>query len=152
MKHRIAVGALVIDNENRLLMVNHKKENCYDFWVAPGGGVVETESQEAAVIREVKEETGLDVAVGELMYIEEFWQPTIREVKFWYLCDLQGGNLDSSAEEAIREHIVDAQFITREALGQLTVFPEIVVERLWSDIQQPLRAPVYIGLRKMAFY
>ena len=61
MKHRISVGGLVIYN-NRFLMVNHRRASRYDFWVAPGGGVQGTESLEEAVVREVKEETGLSVS------------------------------------------------------------------------------------------
>lgn len=89
MKQRIAAGAIVLDGDS-ILMVNHKKVGIYDFWVAPGGGVIGTESLEQAAIREVKEETGLQVSSGPLLYIEEFWQPSQREVKFWYLCHLQG--------------------------------------------------------------
>jgi 8-oxo-dGTP diphosphatase len=37
MKHRIAAG-VIVENDNRILLVRHTKHGVYDFWVAPGGG------------------------------------------------------------------------------------------------------------------
>lgn len=151
MKQRIAAGGLVFDG-NRLLLVNHRKANIYDFWVAPGGGVMDTESLEEAVVREVKEETGLDVKTERLLYIEEFWQPEQREVKFWYLCELKSGEIDTSAEEATREYIVDAKFMYKEEILKNIVFPEAVQNRIWDDVKNENPGPFYLGLRKMKFY
>ena len=47
MNHRISAGVLVI-NQDKILLVNHKKPGHYDFWVAPGGGVLGTEDIESA--------------------------------------------------------------------------------------------------------
>lgn len=151
MKHRIAAGALVT-KDDKILLVNHKKEGAYDFWVAPGGGVIGSETLEEAVIREAKEETGLSVAVDKLLYIEEFWQPEQREVKFWYMCSYRGGDLDVTAEEAIREHIVDAKFMSRDELQGVIVFPEVVRTRFWDDIFSDCFSPVYLGLGEMQYY
>lgn len=60
--------------------------------------------------------------------------------------------IDTSADEAIQEYIVAAQFMSRDELNQHTVFPEIVSERLWQDLSKPPNHPVYLGLRKMEFY
>ena len=151
LKQRISVGAIVI-RADEVLLVNHKKEDSYDFWVAPGGGIVGTESQEDAVKREVWEETGLQVDVGELLYIEEFWQPEQREIKLWYLCEFLGGELDASKQEATREHIVAARFVKRAELSKLTVFPHTLTEDVWRDKNQKPVVPRYLGLREMDFY
>ena len=42
------------------------------YWTLPGGGVNVGETFEQAVIREVKEETGLDVTVSKPLFIEEY--------------------------------------------------------------------------------
>ena len=101
MKHRISAGALVLKDE-RLLFVRHKKEGSYDFWVAPGGGVIDSENLLEAAVREVKEETGLDVEAVRPVYLEEFTEPTTRHIKTWILCNLVGGTISTEAYEAVR--------------------------------------------------
>ena len=58
-----SVTAVVVD-VGRLLMV-HRADN--DLWALPGGGHELGESIEDTVIREVKEETGIDVEVTGLV-------------------------------------------------------------------------------------
>src|SRR4051794_17285027 len=58
-----SVTAIVRNDAGDLLLV-HKTDN--DLWALPGGGVDPGESVSEAVVREVKEETGLDVEVAEL--------------------------------------------------------------------------------------
>ena len=151
MEHRICVGAFVIQN-NAILMVNHKRAGRYDFWVAPGGGVKGTESLEDAVIREVKEETGLNVSVKTLMYIEQMYFPTERSVKFWYHCELIDGSIDCSAEEAVIEYIVDAKFMDKDALQTNEVFPPMLKEDFWEKVNSNVVSPEVIELRELKNY
>lgn len=58
-----AVGAVVHDGEGRLLLVLRGREPSAGLWSIPGGKVEPGEPREAAVRREVLEETGLDVEV-----------------------------------------------------------------------------------------
>lgn len=58
-KHFTA-SALVINKANRVLLVNHKK---LGVWLYPGGHVEINETPDETLVREVKEETGLDVTI-----------------------------------------------------------------------------------------
>ncbi|SHG35925.1 NUDIX hydrolase [Streptoalloteichus hindustanus] len=58
------VGALVHDTDGRLLLVRRGNEPGRGLWSVPGGRVEPGESDAEAVVREVREETGLSVAVG----------------------------------------------------------------------------------------
>ncbi len=57
------VGAVVFDAAGALLLVKRGHEPARGRWSLPGGRVEPGESHEAAVIREVFEETGLDITV-----------------------------------------------------------------------------------------
>ncbi|MCO7223049.1 NUDIX domain-containing protein [Pleionea sp. CnH1-48] len=151
MEHRICVGALIVHND-KLLMVNHKREDRYDFWVAPGGGVKDTESLEDSVIREVKEETGLNVAVDQLMYIEQMYFPKERSVKFWYRCELIDGHLDCTAKEATIEYIVDVKFMDKHELELRETYPPMLKESFWEKVKQESVQPEVIGLRELKNY
>src|SRR4029450_2787370 len=61
------VGALVYDEERRLLVVRRANEPGRGLWSIPGGRVEPGEDDPAAVAREVAEETGLTVEVGDLV-------------------------------------------------------------------------------------
>lgn len=52
-------GAFVVRDE-RILFLKHRK---YGVWLQPGGHVEERETPDEAAIREVKEETGLEVEI-----------------------------------------------------------------------------------------
>lgn len=61
---RVAAYAVIVDSQNRLLLTWFNGSRPHPQWTLPGGGVDFEESLEAAVVREVEEETGYDVALG----------------------------------------------------------------------------------------
>lgn len=151
MEHRISAGALVVD-DGKILLVRHNKPEAYDFWVAPGGGVIGDEDIFAAAVREVREEAGLRVDPLRIAYIEELTQPGLRHCKFWIHCRLLGGELATDEESTLREYIVDARFLSRDELAGKTVFPPVFDDTFWADLEDNFPRVKHLGLRQMAFY
>ncbi len=60
------VGAIITDDDGRLLLVQRGHAPAQGLWSIPGGRVEPGETDEQAVMREIAEETGLVVRVGEL--------------------------------------------------------------------------------------
>ena len=60
----VAASAVVTDDEGRILL-QRRQDN--DLWALPGGGMEMTDSLPGTAVREVKEETGLDVEVTGLV-------------------------------------------------------------------------------------
>lgn len=50
--------------------MHHKHKKSY--WVLPGGGVNPMESMETAVVREIKEELGIEIKIHNLAFVDEF--------------------------------------------------------------------------------
>jgi ADP-ribose pyrophosphatase YjhB (NUDIX family) len=67
----VAVGAIVFDDRGRVLLIQRGTPPAAGRWTVPGGRVELGESLAAAVEREVREETGLDVACGALVEVVE---------------------------------------------------------------------------------
>lgn len=82
-----ACAAIIKDD--KILMVCHKTP-FRTYWTFPGGGVNEGEPFDKAAVREVKEETGLDVKVIRLLFEEDYEYGT----SYCYLAELIGDNIE----------------------------------------------------------
>lgn len=89
---RVSVYAVIIE-EGRVLLAHR---NDIDWWNLPGGGMEAGETVEEALIREVREETGLEVAVERLVGV--YSKPQKNEVVLALRCHITGGTLSATEE------------------------------------------------------
>jgi 8-oxo-dGTP diphosphatase len=73
MKFNIRVYGILMDNKNRVLVSDEYIRGNY-FTKLPGGGLEFGEGTRDCLKREFKEETNLDVTVGEHIYTTDFFQ------------------------------------------------------------------------------
>ena len=64
----VAVGAVIV-RDGKLLLVERTKPPGVGKWAVPGGAVDPGETLTVAVTREVEEETGLTVSVGDIAWV-----------------------------------------------------------------------------------
>src|SRR5262249_46497163 len=68
---RVGVGAILLDDNGRVLLQLRNKAPEAGYWCIPGGRVEFMEKLEDAVVREFKEELGVTIAVEELLCITD---------------------------------------------------------------------------------
>ncbi|MBC7836933.1 NUDIX hydrolase [Acetobacteraceae bacterium] len=69
---RVIVGAHIYSSDKKLFVALSSKGEVYpDTWKIPGGGVEEGEDKEQALIREVLEETGIDVSNCKIELVDD---------------------------------------------------------------------------------
>ncbi len=68
------VSVIVISDDQRILLVKHRKGS-KQYWVLPGGRLEYGETFQECGAREVREETGLEVAVDKMIFISEAIAP-----------------------------------------------------------------------------
>ena len=92
----MGVGAVIVDGE-RVLLVKRAHEPLKGQWSLPGGAVEVGESLEAGLVREVREETCLDVTVGPVVEVlDRISRDANGRVEYHfvivdYLCRVAGG-------------------------------------------------------------
>lgn len=92
---RLATRAIIVE-DRRLLLVNAYPGGRSDLWCAPGGGVEPGRSLPENLIREVHEECGLTIEVGQLALVNEFHDPKsgYHQVDLFFRCRVTSGRLD----------------------------------------------------------
>ncbi len=61
------MGAVIKDDQGRLLLIKRGHEPGAGLWSLPGGRIEPGETDAEALVREMREETGLDVQAGPLL-------------------------------------------------------------------------------------
>jgi len=115
------VGAVIKDAAGRMLLIRRGHEPGKGLWSIPGGRIEPAETDEAAVIREVREETGLEVTCGPLLGSVE--RPglagAIIDVRDYYAV-VVGGQLAAGDDAADARWVTPAGAAALDAGGQLT--------------------------------
>jgi 8-oxo-dGTP diphosphatase len=95
------VGAVVFDDTGRLLLVRRAHEPGRGRWSVPGGRVEAGETDHHAVIREVAEETGLEVEIIRLLGNVQRHAPDGAVFDIYdYHCRITGGALAAGDDAA----------------------------------------------------
>jgi ADP-ribose pyrophosphatase YjhB (NUDIX family) len=115
------VGAVVV-HEGRLLLVRRGQEPGKGLWSVPGGRVEAGESLAEACVREVREETGVDVVAGDVVGRLERPSPSGSTYVIDDLaCTVLGGTALVAGDDAD-----DARWVTRSELEALPLTPSLL--------------------------
>lgn len=76
----VSVDAVIINSDNEIVLIKRGLEPCKGYWALPGGYVDWDETVEQAVVREVKEETALEVTNVKLIKVYSDPARHIRQV------------------------------------------------------------------------
>lgn len=99
-----AARAIILKDDKLLLMRRLKHGS--EYYTLVGGRLNGDESPQEAVIREVKEETGLDIIAGRLVFAEKHPEPY--NSQYIFLCEVAPHStveIQPTSEEALMNHV-----------------------------------------------
>lgn len=123
--HIVATGGFVEDGQGNILLVKTRDGG----WVYPGGQVEVGENLIDGLVREIKEESGIDVSVGGLVGVYsntgiQKWYDGVTDVPtqvgFDFVCQPIGGELLSFSEET-----TDSRWVAKDRVLDLITQPSV---------------------------
>lgn len=129
---RLAVRGLIL-RDGRLLVVNAWPGHQSDLWCAPGGGAEPDLSLPENLQREVHEETGLTVTVGDPVLVNEFHDPAgdFHQVDVYFRCEIASGDPDGLWADTAG--IVNRRrWVTRDEIRALRFKPDSLPLVAWD--------------------
>ena len=99
-----AVKAVIIKDDKFLVLKRSKSEmdssyiNKHKCWDLPGGSVKYCETAIHALLREIEEETGLNISVGKILSVYDAIRTNVHLVIITYICTYLSGNVRLSNE------------------------------------------------------
>ena len=95
---QIEVVAAILHHNGRYFATQRGYGEFEGWWEFPGGKIESGETPEQALQREIQEELGVDIVVGEKLCVTEHDYPAFHLTMHCYLCTLADGKIE------LREH------------------------------------------------
>ncbi len=112
----------MISPDKKILLVRHRKGN-RQYWVLPGGRLEYGETFAECAVREIKEETGLDVEVVRFLFLSEAIAPDrSRHIVNVYLKAKEIGGVMKVGNEPV---LAGVDYIPIDELETVTLFPPV---------------------------
>src|SRR3989344_6107959 len=133
MKRIRAVAILIKDN--KVLLIHRKNEK--EYFVFPGGGVENRETVEQAVVRELKEETTINVKIDRLLYHHIYDNDTEH---FFFLCDYISGEAKLADDSPEKEEMLGGKeffnptWVEIKELRNSLLYPLEIRDLLLEDV------------------
>ncbi|TSJ81266.1 MAG: NUDIX hydrolase [Candidatus Cardinium sp.] len=125
----VTARALIVKNRQLLLVSND-----YKLWYTPGGHLHPSETLPACMVREVKEETDIDVQPNQIVYVAEFFDKkhNVHKVEVYFAAEI--------CTDELPKHWLDQdgpvktyQFFDVEALKDIHVAPAFLKTGKWLN-------------------
>jgi len=115
-KIRCRVSGLCFKGE-KILLVKHNIDG-NELYSPPGGAVEFGEPMHMALLREFKEETNLEIEIGDQIFISEYINPPLHAIEIFYKINTWRGKpcIGTDPEMGDNKFILDVDFYSKEQI------------------------------------
>ena len=124
--HIVAVDGVIENGNDEILLVKHRGK---EIWTVPGGQVEVGENLMEALVRETKEESGVDIAVNKLICVSSNtctyegyngYGTVPTKVMFGFTCTYLGGEFAASDETS------EARWVHKDRVLEYFIVPNLI--------------------------
>lgn len=139
---RVRVAALMT-HEDKVVLVRHRA-GANEYHLLPGGGVDYRETAGDALVREVREETGLEIAVGEPLIVSDTIDPrgSRHVINIVFSAAITGGSVTDTPED---RRVAGVDLVTPDELLTLDLRPPMAADVVAVLSQGAAARPRYLG-------
>ena len=112
----VRVVAAIIIHENKIFATQRGYGEFKDGWEFPGGKIEPGETPQEALVREIKEELGIEIEVKDFLETVEYDYPKFHLSMDCFFCTIRSGEL------VLKEHEA-AKWLTAETLESVEWLP-----------------------------
>lgn len=116
-----------------------KRPEMPEYYTIPGGGLEEGETEEEGVIREIKEEFGIDIKVVKKLY--EMESKEFNQKEIYFLCEYVSGEFGTGTGPEFSENpkYIDSgkfipELIKKEDIAKINLLPSEIKEKVMADL------------------
>jgi ADP-ribose pyrophosphatase YjhB (NUDIX family) len=138
---RVRAAAIIV-KDGEILLVRHVKHG-RTYWLLPGGGVKYGETIEEAIVREIKEETNLDIVVQRPVMMNDSVPPDRHRhvLNICFTARITGGTLQTEDSEVLKE----VKFVPIDTISDLPLFRPDIRTPLLEAYNRGFPETLYLG-------
>ena len=135
------VSVIIVNEKEEILLVQHRKMNRY-YWVLPGGRIEYGEDFATCAVRELKEETNLEVKFGKVVFLSEAIAPDKSRhiINIYATAEVLGGELKVGNEPML----ADVGYKPIMDLNKITLYPP-VGDQIIEAYKEGFKTMSYLG-------
>jgi ADP-ribose pyrophosphatase YjhB (NUDIX family) len=136
------IVTMLIEHEGKYLLVQEAKEKRRNLWSLPGGDVEADEPILEAALREIKEETGYDVAITGMLYFDQLRSfardQRMNRYRFVFIGEIR----DGSQKQQEDMHSIQSNWFSAAEIKELNPRDEFIDQMIGLRLRNTAMLPI----------
>ena len=131
---RVRVCGILIEDKKILLVRHQGIAGKYNLWSPPGGGLTYGEKIKDCLVREFREETGLEINPKRFYFLQEFLNEPLHALELFFEVEVLGGELKTGSDPELGSDAQLIQEVAFKTLAEIQQDKEAIPHQIFEDL------------------